>query len=142
MRLLLCACLSILNAFPQAQTPIQKKHPLITRDFDMPPRYPDGEMAAINFLKRQVAMPDSILEKEYPGVLAAVQFTVDPYGKLTDFQTLYEKFPGCAPPVIAALQLMPDWIPGRKNGQPVAMRYTMAYKMNSRKLEKSGEKWP
>lgn len=54
-----------------------------------------------------------------------VQFVVNEYGELSEFQTLKGIGAGCDAAAIAALQSAPAWNPGTTDGKPVKVRLVM-----------------
>ena len=91
---------------------------------DEPPTYPGGETARLKFLASKVVYPPVDLETGTQGVVY-IQFTVSPSGKLTDFKVVRNVSQGLDAEALRVAKLMPDWNPGRKNGELVYVSFKM-----------------
>ncbi len=60
---------------------------------------------------------------------AVVQFIVQKDGRLTDLKILKGLSPGLGRDLENVIEKMPRWIPGKQNGQPVAVRFTLPVKI-------------
>ncbi len=88
-----------------------------------PAVFPGGSMVLRNFLERNVSYPDLPFETIMGGKVE-VHFIVDEDGKVKDVclkDTTYERFKAT---ILYAFSKMPRWKPAKKNGVPVASKYT------------------
>ena len=90
---------------------------------DIMPAYPGGMEALRKFLQKNLNNPEEVVPGEE--VLVKIKFIVGYDGKLHGFNI--EKDGGRAfnQEVIRVLRKMPEWIPGKSNGQNVAVYYTI-----------------
>jgi periplasmic protein TonB len=82
------------------------------------PSYPGGEKKMIEFILTNVHYPPVALENNITGKVY-VKFMVDKDGKISNTELLKGIGGGCDEEAIRILKLMPDWIPGRQNGNKV-----------------------
>ena len=100
---------------------------------DQMPCFPGGETELYKFLGTQIHYPDSAKKLGLQGKLY-VEFIVCKSGKICDFKIRKGSIgKGCEEEAIRALKNMPDWIPGKLNGETVAVRYTLpvVFKLNN-----------
>ena len=88
-------------------------------------RYIDGNMK----------FPKKVLAKNNEGKVF-VQFVVNEYGELTNFQVLKNTVAGCDEEAIRVLRNAPAWTPGTTDGKPVPVRMIMPITF---KLDDGGE---
>jgi protein TonB len=93
------------------------------------PQYPGGLKALLDYLKKNLQAPDDLeAGKE---VSVKVKFVVNYNGQLEAFNVLESG--GCIfdNEVLRVLRKMPRWIPGKSNGENVAVYYTVPVKFTS-----------
>ena len=105
---------------------IDKKIPLGLGDVDVPPAFPGGMEALLNFLRRHLNNPEPMNEGE--SVSVKVTFVVNYEGKLQGFRILEDGGEVFNKEVIRVLKKMPDWIPGKAKGENVSVYYTIPVK--------------
>jgi protein TonB len=96
---------------------------------DVMPQYPGGLKALLDYLKKNLQAPDDLeAGKE---VSVKVKFVVNYNGQLEAFNVLESG--GCIfdNEVLRVLRKMPRWIPGKSNGENVAVYYTVPVKFTS-----------
>jgi len=93
------------------------------------PSFPGGMEALKKFLERNLTNPVSLNEGEMISV--KVQFVVGFDGKLKSFTVLEDGGDEFNHEVIRVLKKMPDWIPGKSQGQNVSVYYTIPVKFIS-----------
>jgi protein TonB len=54
-----------------------------------------------------------------------VSFIVNANGSVSDAQVLKGIGNGCNEEALRVVQRMPNWLPGKQSGQPVAVRYSL-----------------
>ena len=82
------------------------------------PSFPGGEKKMVEFILSNIHYPPVALENNISGKVY-VKFTVDKEGKITNTELLKGIGGGCDEEAMRILKLMPDWIPGRQNGNKV-----------------------
>ena len=91
---------------------------------DEMPQFPGGEQKLNQFLKDNVQYPKEAMDAKKEGKVY-VSFVVNETGKITDVKMLQRQAFGMDQEAMRVVKLMPDWIPGKQNGQPVAVQYTL-----------------
>lgn len=96
------------------------------------PRYPMGEAALMKHISDNVKWPEGA-DKNASGFVV-MQFTISETGKVTDPEvlrnTLGEAF---GQEAIRVINTIPDFIPGRIDGKPVAVKYTLPIRFTAKK---------
>ena len=88
------------------------------------PSFPGGEKALMHFLQENIAYPVAAAEQGIEGRVI-VRFVVTEDGSVTDVEVLRSLDPSCDEEAISVVKKMPNWIPGKQNGQAVAVYYTL-----------------
>lgn len=112
---------------PAPPAAVDMETPRLTAD--IMPSYPGGMEALRKFLQRNLENPDEM----EPGTVipVKVRFVVGYDGKLKGFQTIEDGGAKFNHEVIRVLKKMPDWIPGKANGENVSVYYTVPVKFTS-----------
>lgn len=90
---------------------------------DVMPEYPGGIEALRKFLERNLQNPEEMAEGSLVSV--KIQFVVGYDGKLKGFKTVQDGGTAFNNEVIRVLKKMPDWIPGKANGENVSVYYVV-----------------
>ena len=90
------------------------------------PSYPGGVDALRKFLQRNLTNPKDMEEGEEVSV--KVKFVVGYNGKLQSFVTVQDGGEAFNKEVVRVLKKMPEWIPGKSNGQNISVYYTIPVK--------------
>lgn len=89
------------------------------------PSFPGGEEALSRFLQKNIRYPHMAQENDIEGKVF-VQFVVNFEGKISDVQTVgAHRGGGLEEEAMRVVKLMPNWKPGRQNGQSVSVRYNL-----------------
>ncbi len=88
------------------------------------PVYPGGEAAMLKFLAKNIKYPIEAQQNKIEG-LSVITFVVDQNGGLGTFRVLKALGYGTDQEAIRVLQRMPKWIPGKVDGKPVKVRFTL-----------------
>lgn len=89
------------------------------------PSFPGGEEALSRFLQKNIRYPHMAQENGIEGKVF-VQFVVNFEGKISDVQTVgARRGGGLEEEAMRVVKLMPNWKPGRQNGQSVSVRYNL-----------------
>jgi periplasmic protein TonB len=94
------------------------------------PEFPGGEEARINYLKSNIQLPknwnpDSITGKVY------VQFKVEANGNIANPKILRGLDPVLDSIALNAVRNMPNWIPAKQKGKPVACLFNLPIKFGT-----------
>ncbi|MEI6594281.1 MAG: TonB family protein [Bacteroidota bacterium] len=88
------------------------------------PQFPGGDSARIKFLKDHIIYPELACENNIEARVQ-VQFVVSKQGKLSEIIALTKKGWGLEQEAIRVVKLMPNWIPGKQNGKPMNIRFSI-----------------
>lgn len=88
------------------------------------PKYPKGMDACMEFIALHFNWPKDLDETEIKGRIV-VQFVVEKDGTITSPTLLRGLHPLLDEEALRVIRLMPDWIPGRNDGTPVPVKYTL-----------------
>ena len=88
------------------------------------PEFPGGEAALIKWLNDNIQYPPIAQEQGIQGRVS-LRFVVKPDGTVDDVQVVKGLDPSCDREAVRAVRKMPSWIPGRQNGNPVAVYYNL-----------------
>jgi TonB family protein len=91
------------------------------------PEYQGGDVELMNFLKKNLIYPEAEKNKNIQGNVI-VFFVVNTLGKIEQAKVLKSLSPECDKEVLRVINLMTNWIPGKQNGVPVSVRYTLPIK--------------
>jgi Ca-activated chloride channel homolog len=98
------------------------------------PEFPGGEKALLKFLEDNIQYPQLAIENKIQGTVY-IRFVVKEDGSVTDIHVLRGIGGGCDEEAIKVIRLMPKWIPGKQNGKPASVYFTLPIKFI---LNKSG----
>jgi periplasmic protein TonB len=102
---------------PPAATPPLKEAPL-----QREPEFPGGMQAWVNFLNRNLRVPDDLEAGEKKTVL--IRFLVDIDGSVNGFEVVQSGGRAYDQEVIRVLKKMPKWKPAIQNNLPVVRNFT------------------
>ncbi|HPT03119.1 MAG TPA: TonB family protein [Bacteroidales bacterium] len=115
------------DSMPAMHSLQDDKDIVLTDPLEAPPVYPGGETERIKFLQQTLHYPDIARQEGIHGTVY-LTFIIEKDGSIHDIQILKGIGGGCDEEAIRMIQAMPKWIPARKNGQPVSVRYNMSTK--------------
>lgn len=88
------------------------------------PDFPGGQKKLFKWLSANIKYPkEAQANKEQGRVI--VRFVIDKDGKVTDAKVVRSISPSLNKEALRLIEAMPQWKPGEKNGQPVAVRFTL-----------------
>ncbi len=88
------------------------------------PSYPGGEIAMMNDLAQNIVYPESELNN--PGVHRVIlNFVIDTDGSISDITVLRSQGEAFDSAAIEALKKLKKFIPGKMEGKPVRVHYTL-----------------
>lgn len=91
---------------------------------DEMPQYPGGEKAMLEFLSTNIKYPESAKQAKTEGRVT-IQFVVGSDGACRNFKVLRGVSPDLDAEAVRVLSSMPKWTPGKFEGKPVPVRYTV-----------------
>jgi len=92
---------------------------------DVMPQFPGGEAALMKFLGDNICYPPKAVEKGTQGRVV-LRFIVTPDGSIANVEAvkpLDSSF--CDNEAMRVIKKMPKWIPGKENGEPVYVYFTL-----------------
>ncbi|MFK8104654.1 MAG: TonB family protein [Saprospiraceae bacterium] len=123
-----------------ATTPIVAKEKNVFKSVQEMPRFPGSEKVK-NKQQRELAAQKKLLEFVYKNLTypaaakeegvegtVVVNFTVDKNGTIINPKILRKIGSGCEEAVLAMIDKMPTWIPGKKDGKAVNVAYNLPVK--------------
>lgn len=91
------------------------------------PTFPDGEAALFKYFANNLKYPAMARESSIEGTVY-VQFTIAKDGSITGTKVLRGIGGGCNEEAIRVINAMPNWKPGRQQGNAVKVKYTLPIK--------------
>ena len=88
------------------------------------PRFPGGSKELVKFLAHHMQYPQEAIKAGIEGQ-ASVSFFLDEKGNISSPVIVNGPGWGIDEEAVRIVQQMPQWVPARQNGKPVAVRYTM-----------------
>ncbi len=112
------------NAEPEA-TPEQTEK--VHDEVDKMTEFPGGQEAMIQFFVDNIKYPEKARKEGIEGKVF-VKFTVAKDGKITNVAIQESVSPELDAEAMRVVEMMPDWIPGEKDGKAVAVEITLPVK--------------
>jgi protein TonB len=91
------------------------------------PDFPGGEAELYKYLQANIKFPSMARDAGITGTVY-VRFIVDKYGKISNVTLLRGIGGGCDQEALRVVKAMPDWKPGKQNGMPVPVYFTLPIK--------------
>lgn len=91
---------------------------------ELPPSFPGGEPELFKYLSAHINYPASAAEDGISGRVI-VQFVISKDGSVSDVEVIRSRHPALDAEAVRVVRSMPRWIPGKKNGQPVNVSYSL-----------------
>lgn len=88
------------------------------------PVYPGGMAAMMDFFNKNMKYPKEAFDAKQEGRVIA-QFVVEKDGSITDAHIVKSVSPALDAEALRIVNAMPNWTPGRQNGKPVRVKYTV-----------------
>jgi TonB family protein len=96
----------------------------VYRVVDVMPQFPGGDGELLTFLSRNIRYPEEAKKEKEEG-RAVVAFTIEANGKMSNYELLKGVSPSLDAEAMRVVKLIPVWEPGKENGKPVRVRYTV-----------------
>lgn len=97
---------------------------IVDETLDQVASYPGGIPALMDFLNENIKYPEQAEREGIEGRVVA-GFIVERDGSVSNIEILKSVHPLLDAEVVRVMSLMPNWIPGRQNGQPVRVKYSL-----------------
>lgn len=115
-------CFFFMMALPMnAQSESSTK---IYYEVDEMPSFPGGLNGLMTFLAQNMVYPVTAQENGVQGRVT-VSFVVETDGSITDVEVARSVDPFLDREAMRIVKAMPKWTPGKKNGKPVRVKYTV-----------------
>lgn len=95
------------------------------------PQFPGGEAAMMKYLGDNIKYP-AVAQRNALEGLVVLQFVVDQTGGISDITVLKPMGGGLTEEAIRVVKSMPKWSPGKQNGKPVKVRFTLPVRFSIR----------
>lgn len=92
---------------------------------DQLPTFPGGDLALQKYIANHLLVPQNAISNQVNGDVV-LDFIVNEDGSISDIEILEEIGYGCGDASINLIKGMPAWIPGKRNGKPVKLAYTLS----------------
>ena len=104
--------------------PVVDDEPLSIALVEQKPSFPGGEAAMYTWLGNNIVYPPAASEDGAQGRVV-VEFVVGKDGSITNVRVVRPRHPALDREAVRVVSAMPTWVPGRNNGQPVKVTYTL-----------------
>lgn len=104
--------------------PVVDDEPVSIAMVEQKPSFPGGEAAMYTWLSQNIVYPPAASEEGVQGRVV-VEFVVSKDGSITNARVVRNRHPALDREALRVIQAMPRWVPGRNNGQPVKVTYTL-----------------
>ena len=91
---------------------------------DEMPKFPDGEQAMMKYLADNIKYPKKAKDNNIEGRVF-VNFVVEKDGSISEVKVLRGIGGGCDEEAVRVINSMPKWKPGKQEGKPVRVYYTI-----------------
>ena len=88
------------------------------------PQFPGGAPKLLEYLSENIRYPKEAMEADKQGRVIAT-FVVREDGSISDARVVKSVDPQLDEEALRVINAMPNWEPGRQNGEPVAVKYTV-----------------
>ena len=103
---------------------VEDEQPMNIAMVEQKPEFPGGEAAMYKFLSDNIVYPSAASEEGIQGRVV-VEFVVGRDGSITNVKVVRPRHPALDKEAVRVIKSMPKWMPGRNNGQPVKVTYTL-----------------
>lgn len=93
------------------------------------PKFPGGEKALMEHISNNIQYPEEALKAKQTGMVI-VQFVITETGKIGETRVMRSQGELLDAEAVRVVKSLPDFIPGKMNGKPVNVLYTIPIKFN------------
>ncbi len=104
--------------------PVKEEETKVFDVVEQMPSFPGGQSALLQYLSSNIKYPVVAEENGVQGRVI-VTFVVESDGSITDVRVVKSVDPSLDKEAQRVVKSMPKWIPGRQNGSPVRVKYTV-----------------
>jgi len=104
--------------------PVVEDEPVSIAMVEQKPEFAGGEAAMYKWLGDNIVYPPVAAEEGVQGRVV-VEFVVGKDGSITNVRVVRPRHPALDKEAVRVIKAMPKWVPGRNNGQPVKVTYTL-----------------
>ena len=106
------------------EKPVEEKPAEVFISVEQMPQFPGGDEALIKYLSSHINYPPMAAENNIQGRVV-VQFVVDKTGKVGDVNVVRSVDKDLDKEAVRVCKSLPKFVPGRQNGQPVSVWFTL-----------------
>lgn len=103
---------------------VEDEQPVSIAMVEQKPEFPGGEAAMYKWLSDNIVYPSAASEEGVQGRVV-VEFVVGKDGSISNVKVVRPRHPALDKEALRVVKAMPNWLPGRNNGQPVKVTYTL-----------------
>lgn len=103
---------------------VEDEQPVSIAMVEQKPEFPGGEAEMYKWLGNNIVYPSAASEEGVQGRVV-VEFVVGKDGSITNVRVVRPRHPALDKEALRVVKSMPKWMPGRNNGQPVKVTYTL-----------------
>jgi len=104
--------------------PVEEKPDEVFKSVEQMPQFPGGEGALIKYLSSHINYPPMAAENDIQGRVV-VAFVVDKTGKVGEVNVVRSVDKDLDREAVRVCKSLPKFVPGRQNGQPVSVWFTL-----------------
>ena len=112
----------------------------VYRSVEQMPQFPGGEAGLMRYLQSNINYPANAAKNNIGGRVI-LQFVVEKDGSIGEVKVVRSIDPEIDAEAVRVIKLLPNFIPGRQDGEPVAVWYTIpvSFKLQSEPSKPEGE---
>jgi len=103
---------------------VEDTKPQIFNHVEVMPSFPGGDAAMMKWLTENINYPTIAAEQGISGRVV-LRFVVKPDGSIDEVEVVKSLDPSCDKEAQRVVKKMPRWIPGKQNGNPVYVYYSL-----------------
>ncbi|MBJ2160813.1 MAG: energy transducer TonB [Muribaculaceae bacterium] len=107
-----------------AEPKVEEEQPMSIAMVEQKPQFAGGEAAMYKWLSDNIVYPPAAAEEGVSGRVV-VEFVVGKDGSISNVRVVRSRHTALDKEALRVVKAMPNWIPGRNNGQPVKVTYTL-----------------
>ena len=107
----------------------EKKEEQVFTAVEQMPQFPGGEAELMKYISNNIKYPTMAMENNIQGRVV-VQFVVTKTGKIGEVKVVRSKDPDLDKEAVRVVKSLPNFIPGKMNGQAVNVWYTLPITFN------------
>ena len=125
------AVLSLMTAYAQ-KTVVSQSNQNVYDHVEVMPEFVGGMTAMMKYLQTNVKYPEDAIRQKLGGRVM-VQFVVETDGTISNVRVAKTVFPSLDNEAVRVVKAMPKWKPGKVNGRPVRVNFSLPVVFNINK---------